>query len=90
MRYTWQTKDITSGRRVSSWNRAEQYILGYDPSEASKANRTVVSLADGMIAFKCGTREQLVAWLNAGKMRPDVIDTDDVQEEKHVHIRAVG
>jgi len=43
-----------------------------------------------MIAFKCGTREQLVAWLNAGEMRPDVIDKDDVQEEKNVHIRAVG
>lgn len=80
MLYVWQAQDATAGRRISSWNRAEKYIIGYDPAEVTKNRRAVISLSDGMIAFKGGTTAQLVDWLNKSKMRPDTVEVADVKE----------
>lgn len=45
MKYIWEPQDIHVGRQVDSHNRAERYMIGYDPSrDTEKGNLLLVSL----------------------------------------------
>jgi hypothetical protein len=58
MRYTWEEGDIQAGRRVLSWNKADEFVIGYDPRIEGKDNWVLVALADGMIIWReCSAME---------------------------------
>lgn len=77
MKFTWEEQDIKSGRQIDSHNRAERYIIGYDPSGESGKNIAVISLRDGMISTKDHSQESLASWLNKSNSRPVGVEMDD-------------
>lgn len=78
MLYQWEEHDICCGRQVDSHNRAERYMIGYDPTVMSEeGNRILVSLRDGMLATAGLTESAMADHLNEAKMRPvDVCPSD--------------
>lgn len=88
MKYTWEPRDIIAGRIVDSYNRTEQYIIGYEVG-TSDDRLLLVSLTDGMIFTKGHTEESMAEYLNErennrGGFRPTDIRKDDCyhKEEK--------
>jgi|GEM_PF-6518723 len=78
MKYTWEAQDVVSGRHVDTSNRAERYIIGYDPSIIEGGNLTLVSLRDGMLSQKGLTAEAMAQHLNDAGMRATCIRDDDM------------
>lgn len=79
MRYEWEGLDVAPGRLVESHNRAERYILGYDPTIGHEVgNLTLCCLNDGRLAVKNVCREKMANYLNASRMRPIELRLDDV------------
>jgi len=77
MKFEWEEQDIKSGRKVDSHNRAERYIIGYDPRSMGKDNLALISLRDGMIT-SCGkTHAEMAEHLTEAKYRPIDIDLED-------------
>ncbi|MBW6122578.1 hypothetical protein KZ843_06685 [Pseudomonas aeruginosa] len=65
MKYTWEECDIHVGRHVDSHNRAERYVIGYDPRRNHEdGNLTLVSLRDGMQITQEHTEASLADYLN--------------------------
>lgn len=65
MKYTWEECDIHVGRQVDSHNRAERYVIGYDPRRNHEdGNLTLVSLRDGMQLTQEHTAASLADYLS--------------------------
>lgn len=65
MQYNWEPCDIKSGRQVDSHNRAERYVIGYDPSRNhEEGNVLLYSLRDGMLVTQHHTPASMAAYLN--------------------------
>lgn len=77
MKFEWEEQDIKSGRKVDSHNRAERYIIGYDPRCMGKDNIALISLRDGMISSAGKTHAEMAAHLTESRMRPVDIDLED-------------
>lgn len=97
MKYIWEEQDIHTGRRVSSWNRAEDYIVGFDPSIHSekqggpgKPAFALISLRDGMIVAKDLSRQGLVDHLNKGGYRPNSIHDEDAKNAQPPSYKPAG
>lgn len=82
MRYHWEELDIVPGRRVSSWNRAENYIVTYDPAVVKGTRYGMTSLADGQQTV-AATRSKgdLAKHLNAHGYRPVSVLIDDMSKD---------
>lgn len=66
MKYIWEEIDVEVGRQIESHNRAEKYVIGYDPNPRSTSSALVlVSLSDGMIVAKDKNKNEMVSFLNA-------------------------
>jgi len=78
MKYTWEARDVVSGRTVDTSNRAERYMIGYDPSIIEGGKMTLVSLRDGMLSQKGLTAEEMAQHLNDAGMRATCIRDDDM------------
>lgn len=86
MKYTWEECDIHVGRQVDSHNRAERYVIGYDPRRNHEdGNLTLVSLRDGMQLTQEHTAASLADYLSgkgssssAYAYRPVDIRNDDI------------
>ena len=77
MRYTWEIQDIIPGRRMSSHNRAEGYVVIYSVGTGPK-RYGVASLSDGMLWLNpCYTLEEVAEHLNKVGMVPDNVDDND-------------
>ena len=82
MKYTWEQQDIIVGRRVSSHNRAENYIIVYTVGTGLD-RYGCASLEDGMIWLAATkTRAEVAAEFNKAGMRPDSVDTSDAKGEQ--------
>ncbi|MGI0646779.1 hypothetical protein ACRCPS_17340 [Pseudomonas aeruginosa] len=83
MRYNWEPCDITCGRQVDSHNRAERYVIGYDPSRNHEnGNMILYSLRDGMLVTKDHTLASMAAYLNdpaERAFRPVAVAEGDIQ-----------
>lgn len=94
MKYIWEEQDIHTGRRVSSWNRAEDYLVGYDASIHSEADGkpsfALISLIDGMIVAKGMSRQGLVDHLNKGGYRPNSIHDEDAKNAQPPSCKPAG
>lgn len=79
MKITWEPADIQPGLVVGKPDRAERWMIGYDPSVRwcddldFSPKWALISLADGMISTKGQTREQLAAHLNISQEIPVVL-----------------
>lgn len=84
MKYTWEPCDIRVGRHVDSHNRAERYIIGYDPRRSSaEGNLILVSFRDGNMVTQGHSEVSLAEYLserenNRGGFRPVDIREDDI------------
>ncbi|HEJ2342365.1 TPA: hypothetical protein ACKQHR_001591 [Pseudomonas aeruginosa] len=84
MKYIWEACDIHEGRKVDSHNRAERYLIGYEPQrDAETGNLILVSLRDGMQITKEHTSSSLAEYLNEsgtsnGGFRPVDIHLEDI------------
>jgi len=77
MKFEWEPQDVKNGRKVDSHNRAERYIIGYDPKSMGKDCLVLVSTVDGMIIAAGHTHESMAANLTEGRYRPVDIDLED-------------
>lgn len=79
MKYIWEPQDIHVGRQVDSHNRAERYMIGYDPSrDTEKGNLLLVSLRDGMVTDIGMTAADLAKRFNEDSMRAVCVREDDL------------
>lgn len=99
MKYIWEACDIHAGRPVDSHNRAERYVIGYDPRRNHEnGNLNLVSMRDGMQITQEHTEVSLAAYLNGkegvyGGYRPVEVCQDDIpapREEQQADSRPEG
>lgn len=81
MKYTWEPQDIITGRTIDSYNRSEQYLIGYEVG-TSDNRLLLISLKDGMIFTKGHTETSMAEYLNErdhgrGGFRPTDVRRDD-------------
>ncbi len=87
MKFIWEPQDIVAGRRMESYNGAEQYLLSYRilQPEGKEGTFSLTSLIDGMTINLDLTHEEMAASLNDGGYRPLAVvhckDEDDAVKE---------
>ena len=76
MKFQWEEEDLVFGRRLTSSNSAENYILGY--VRIAKDNvYCLLSGRDGQVNQLSVDKAKAVALLNQYQYQPLTIDPDD-------------
>lgn len=74
MKYIWESSDVVMGRRVTSYNGAENYIISWCTVGVRISNTLhLVSGRDGMVIGPF-TIEQITHHLNENEFMPQSID----------------
>ena len=76
MNYIWEHGDIVMGRRITSHNSAENYVMGYTYDEGTKYYR-IISGRDGAVSQRFHTRKCLADHLNECGFRPLTINPNE-------------
>ena len=76
MNYIWVHGDIVMGRRITSHNSAENYVIGYTHDNEIKSYR-IISGRDGQVSQRFDTRQCLAEYLNTGGYRPLSINPNE-------------
>lgn len=72
MKYTWEAKDIKSGRRLRRIP-TEPSMLGYIVSENADSRYVLIDLRDGAV-MRTQTKAQMAENLNAQGFTPESIE----------------